>query len=119
VRTLTKFRYQGRFVENRELGRSYFFHLPELSLIKIQKSASFEDYLEAINDDFLTSSYQDHFISSFGFGLIFDNKKGKKQSQHYYLHSSAELAGWGLRNLMEGFGPPGEDGAYHVAGCGL
>ena len=118
VRSLTEFRYDGKWVENLSKGRTYFFHLPELSVIKIEKSQSFQDLLDNINDDFLTNSYQDHLIISvLGLGAIFSNQQLKHQRKRHYFNFNIEGAGVIPRALMKTFNAPtNDDGSYSIAG---
>lgn len=118
TRTLTRIRYEGQWIENLKRGRSYFFHFPEISLVKIQKSVAFEELLLEINDEFLTNSYQDHLITSvFGIGGNWDNKKTNHQKRHHFFHFNIDGSGTALRGVMNAFNAEkNTDGSYEIAG---
>jgi len=118
TRTLTRIRYEGKWIENLQRGRSYFFHVPEISLVKIQKSVAFEELLIEINDEYLTNSYQDHLITSvFGIGGNWDNKKTKYQKRHHFFHFNIDGSGTALRGIMNALSAEKNvDGHYEIAG---
>lgn len=118
TRTLTRIRYEGQWIENLKRGRSYFFHVPEVSLIKIEKSAEFQALLDDIDDEFLTNSYRDHLITSvFGIGGNWDNRKTKYQRRHHFLHFNIDGSGTVLRGIMNAAkAPKNDEGHYEIAG---
>ncbi|NNE55501.1 MAG: BamA/TamA family outer membrane protein [Flavobacteriales bacterium] len=89
-----------------------------MSLIKIQKSQAFQDLLDRINDDFLTSSYQDHFIISLlGVGGTFNNQSLKRQRKTQFFTFNVEGAGVLPRVFMNVINAPAnDDGEYSLAG---
>lgn len=118
TRALTRIRYEGKWIENLQRGRSYFFHFPEISLVKIQKSQSFQDLLDDIDDELLTNSYQDHLITSvYGIGGNWDNKKTKHQRRHHFFHFNIDGSGTALRGVMNAIkADKNVDGHYEIAG---
>lgn len=69
----------------------------ELSVIRIDKSASFQERLEEFNDQFLLDSYQDHFIMASSYQFVYDrlDKEGRKNDINY--RARAEFGGNLLR----------------------
>jgi outer membrane protein assembly factor BamA len=74
----------------------------ELSLIKIDRSAAFDQRLEDINDPFLSNSFQDHFIQStrVTFTLNTQRQDNPKRNLFFY-RAEVESAGSILRGLYQ------------------
>ena len=87
----------------------------DISLISIDRSPEFDDYLEEINDPILKSSYQDHFIPATIYDVFYNNQN-KKLSKHKlfnFLH--LEASGNLLRALAPSLGLQQDSlGGYQV-----
>jgi hypothetical protein len=62
TRTLSQVSFGWTFIENPETVSSFDIEWAELSVIKIDRSAAFDQWLGSLNDSYLANSYQDHLI---------------------------------------------------------
>jgi outer membrane translocation and assembly module TamA len=112
-RTLSRFRWRYRFQETK--FKTHIIDPVEFSIIRINKSQFFEDRLNAINDQFLLTSYQDHLISASAYTFVYNNQEFKFQRRHMLNSASVEFAGSLLRLLHDQLGAErGEDGGYRM-----
>jgi hypothetical protein len=101
VRTLSQMRYSYNWIENPEAISRISMDVVEFSIIKIDKSAAFENFLERLNDAFLKNSYQDHLILATNAAYTLNTQKAKYQPRYFYLRASASAAGNLLNGLMD------------------
>jgi len=90
----------------------------ELSLIKIDRSAAFDERLEEINDPFLTNSFQDHFIQSTRVAFILNTQRSEEYKRNFFFYrAELESAGSllrGIYNLSDA--QVNENGGYEALG---
>ncbi len=98
-RTLSQLKFSYNWIENPDVVRRVNIDAVEFSIIKIQKSQSFQDFLDRLSDAFLSNSYQDHLILATNAALTWNTQKLKYQKHYYYLR----IAGSGAGNLLNGF----------------
>lgn len=97
TRTLSKVSFGYAWKETK--FKSWQVQPVEVSVIKIpHRSQSFIDYLEEVNDPFLTSSYTDHFILGPRIVYTFNNQQLAKPRNVFYYRGSLESAG----NILHG-----------------
>lgn len=117
TRQLYQFRYGVNFVENVDRGSRIYWDIWDLSTIKIDKSAAFEFLLDALNDDFLRNSYQNHLISSGRVSWLLNKQRSPSQKKYFYNRLTFEGAGNLPRLGFEVFdGNADADNSYDVAG---
>jgi outer membrane protein assembly factor BamA len=117
TRQLYQFRYGVNFVENADRGSRIFWDIWDLSTIKIEKSTAFEAFLDALNDDFLRNSYQNHLISSGRVSWLLNKQRSRSQRRYFYNQVTLEGAGNLPRLGFDVFnGNPDEDNSYDIAG---
>lgn len=83
---------------------NYRLTLVQLSVIGITKSQGFENYLDELNNSFLSNTYEDHFIRSSRFVFEWTDKKpGFRDRNNTYLKFDLEIAGNSLQlqSLLE------------------
>ena len=90
----------------------------EISLIKIYRSEAFDKQLEAINDPFLTNSFQDHFIVDSRVAFTYNTQQvGSRKKNFFYYHGEVESAGSLLRGIYKAVGAtPDSTGSYQAFG---
>jgi hypothetical protein len=90
----------------------------ELSLIKIDRSAAFEERLEEINDPFLTNSFQDHFIQSTRVAYVLNTQRSEEYKRNFFFYrAELESAGSLLRGLYRiSDAVENENGGYEALG---
>ncbi|HKK37781.1 MAG TPA: BamA/TamA family outer membrane protein, partial [Cryomorphaceae bacterium] len=90
----------------------------ELSLIKIDRSAAFDERLDEINDPFLTNSFQDHFIQSTRVAFILNTQRRENPKRNlYFYRAEIESAGSILRGLYGlSDAEKNENGGYEALG---
>lgn len=90
----------------------------EVSVIKIDRSAEFDDQLEEIGDPFLTNSFQDHFILDTRVTYTLNTRdSGKRKRNFFFYRMEVETAGNLLRGLFElSDAEPDENGSYQILG---
>lgn len=98
-RTLSQVRYSYNWIENPDAVSRVSIDVIEFSIIKIDKSQAFEDFIKRINDAFLANSYQDHLILATNATYTLNTQKAKYQPRYLYLRMGASAAG----NLLNGF----------------
>lgn len=98
-RTLSTLGIGYKFKETR--FKTHLLNLAEISIIKIKKSAAFEQRLSELNDLFLLSSYRDHLIISSGYTFQYNNQESNRQLRHVFNSANIELAG-NLMRLVSG-----------------
>lgn len=114
-RTITQVKFTGNFIENKEKGSSIYYDLFNISLIQIDKSDKFTEILNQLNNPILTSSYNNHFISSMKLAWVQNSQKRKSQVKYHYLKPSIEFSGFvfrGFHNLTNK--EADEDGSYEI-----
>ncbi len=118
-RTLTQISADWSFIENPDLVSRFNIEWAEFSVIKIDKSPGFEQYIQSFKDQFLANSYQDHFISAAKIGFHINTQKAKfERFNYYYQGIFIEGAGNALRgiyNLIDN-APQDEFGSYEIKG---
>ncbi len=98
-RTLTLFRTQWGFTENKDKGTQFFPHW-DLSIITIQKSPQFQAFLDRLDDSFLSNSYQNHLVHSAGIDFVQNTQKTRFQRFYFFHKYGFELAGKVLPPLL-------------------
>jgi len=90
----------------------------ELSLIKIDRSSTFDERLTEINDPFLTNSFQDHFIQSTRVSYILNTQRQDNAKRNlYFYRAEIESAGSILRGLYNlSSAQLNENGGYEALG---
>ncbi|MFM7105722.1 MAG: hypothetical protein ACKOW8_09400, partial [Flavobacteriales bacterium] len=99
-RTLSQLRLSYNWIENP--GRVAYFNvdLIEFSIIKIEKSDAFEQFLKRINDSFLANSYIDHLILASSVSYTINTQKSGFQKNYNYVRLYGSGAGNTLNGLM-------------------
>ncbi len=97
---------------------TYRFTPFNISAIKIDKSAKFQESIDLLNDRLLAASYQDHIIASTRLSFTYNGQDRKKKRKNvFYFQSELEVAGNSLRafyNLTDQ--PLNSQGAYEFLG---
>jgi outer membrane protein assembly factor BamA len=94
TRTLSQVSFGWTFIENPEKVSSFDIEWAELSLIKIDRSEAFDQWLNSLNDGYLANSYQDHLIVASRFGYTVNTQKDGNQPRSFYYRG----------NILEGAG---------------
>jgi outer membrane protein assembly factor BamA len=76
-RTLSQVRYSYNWIENPDAVSRISWDAIEFSIIKINKSEAFQDFLDRLNDAFLENSYQDHLILATNATYTLNTQKAK------------------------------------------
>jgi outer membrane protein assembly factor BamA len=116
-RNLTQVSIDWSFIENPDKRSKLNIEWAEFSVIKINKSSSFENYISSFNDQFLANSYQNHFIAASKIGVTINTQKNKFQRFYYYYNGLLiEGAGNALRGLYNWLSPESQDesGSYEI-----
>jgi hypothetical protein len=116
-RTLSRLVYGNSMIENPAHGSRVFIDWAEISIIKIQKSEAFEQFIVDLDDEFLANSYRDHFITASRLGWVLNTQRIVQQPKYMYLRAYVEGAGNLLRRIYESSSAPlDEAGSYELAG---
>lgn len=94
TRTLSQVSFGWTFIENPETVSSFDIEWAELSLIKIERSDAFDQWLGSLNDSYLANSYQDHLILASRLGYTVNTQKDGNQPRSFYYRG----------NILEGAG---------------
>jgi outer membrane protein assembly factor BamA len=94
TRTLSQVSFGWTFIENPETVSSFDIQWAELSLIKIDRSVAFDQWLGSLNDSYLANSYQDHLILASRLGYTVNTQKDGNQPRSFYYRG----------NILEGAG---------------
>ncbi len=116
-RYLTQVSMDWSFVENPDKLSKINIEWAEFSVIKIDKSPSFESYIANFNDQFLANSYQNHFIAASKLGLTINTQKSNFQKFYYYYNGLLlEGAGNAMRGIFNLLTPQNKDefGSYEI-----
>ena len=116
-RYLTQVSFDWSFVENPDKVSKVNIEWAEFSVIKIDKSPSFEAYIANFNDQFLANSYQNHFIAASKIGMTINTQKSSFQKFNYYYNGLLiEGAGNAMRGLYNILAPNSKDemGSYEI-----
>jgi outer membrane protein assembly factor BamA len=102
TRTLSQVSFGWTFIENPETVSSFDIQWAELSLIKIDRSVAFDQWLGSLNDSYLANSYQDHLILASRLGYTVNTQKdGNQPRSFYYRGNILEGAGNLLRAIYQ------------------
>jgi outer membrane protein assembly factor BamA len=102
TRTLSQVSFGWNFIENPETVSSFDIEWAELSVIKIDRSAAFDQWLGSLNDSYLANSYQDHLILASRLGYTVNTQKdGNQPRAFYYRGNIIEGAGNLLRAVYQ------------------
>ena len=102
TRTLSQVSFGWTFIENPETVSSFDIEWAELSVIKIDRSAAFDQWLGSLNDSYLANSYQDHLILASRLGYTVNTQKdGNQPRAFYYRGNIIEGAGNLLRAIYQ------------------
>ena len=102
TRTLSQVSFGWNFIENPETISSFDIEWAELSVIKIDRSAAFDQWLGSLNDSYLANSYQDHLILATRIGCTVNTQKdGNQPRAFYYRGNIIEGAGNLLRAIYQ------------------
>lgn len=113
-RTLSQIRFAYNWIENPDKVTRINIDVLEFSIIKIQKSEAFQNFLDRLNDAFLANSYQDHFILATNVGYTWNTQKAKYQRNYYFLRLGASGAGNALNGVMDVLGAPVDSIGSHT-----
>ena len=96
--------------------KKWFINPLEVSLIKIFRSAEFDQQLAEIGDPFLINSFQDHFIVDSKIGYTWNTQQAALKSKNFYFyHGEIESAGTVLRGLFNlSSAQKDENGSYEI-----
>ena len=94
TRTLSQVSFGWTFIENPETVSSFDIEWAELSVIKIDRSPAFDQWLGSLNDSYLANSYQDHLILASRLGYTVNTQKDGNQPRSFYYRG----------NILEGAG---------------
>jgi hypothetical protein len=94
----------------------------EVNLVKLLKiDPAFQNYLNSINDLYLTSRYQNHVTTDTRWTYIFTNQEIKKKKDYIFFRFDLESSGTLLRSLAEMSNslnliqiPKDADGSYRI-----
>ena len=100
-RTLSQVRYSYNWIENPDAVSRISWDAIEFSIIKINKSEAFQDFLDRLNDAFLENSYQDHLILATNATYTLNTQKAKYQPRYMYARFGASAAGNLLNGVMD------------------
>ena len=102
TRTLSQVSFGWTFIENPETVSSFDIEWAELSVIKINRSVAFDEWLGSLNDSYLANSYQDHLILASRLGYTVNTQKDGNQARaFYYSGNIIEGAGNLLRAIYQ------------------
>jgi outer membrane protein assembly factor BamA len=100
-RTLSQLGFGWKYMEDPERVSSVHIEWAEISLIKINKSAAFQSWLNNLNDGYLNNSYQDHLIVASSIGYNVNTQLSNDQPTYFYYNATIlEAAGNALRGLF-------------------
>jgi outer membrane protein assembly factor BamA len=105
-RTLSQIRFSYNWIENPDKNTRFSIDVLEFSVIKIEKSEAFQQFLDRLRDAYLANSYQDHLIFATNIGYTWNTQKAKYQRQYFFLRLGASGAGNLLNGLMDLGGAP-------------
>lgn len=116
-RTLSQLSMGWSIIENPDKVSRLNLELAEMSVIKIQKSPGFEEFINRLNDVFLANSYRDHLISATRFTYTLNTQKLRFQRHYLFYRGLIEGAGNVLREVFEMSNAQlDEFGSYEIAG---
>ncbi|MBL7943226.1 MAG: BamA/TamA family outer membrane protein [Flavobacteriales bacterium] len=114
-RTLSQFRINYNWTENADRVSKIYLDPAEFSIIRIDKSQEFDDYLAEIQDDFLSNAYNNHLINASGLGWVLNTQKMKRQRSYWYNRTGVEWAGFLPRAFFDLTGREKDDnGGYRI-----
>ncbi len=117
TRTLSQVSFGWTFIENPETVSSFDIEWAELSLIKIERSLAFDQWLGSLNDSYLANSYQDHLILASRLAFTINTQKdGNQPRSFYYRGNIIEGAGNLLRAVYQRLpnATPDSLGSYEI-----
>lgn len=101
-RTLSQVRYGYNYIENPDKVTRVNLEIVDFSIIKIDKSDQFQQFLDRINDSFLASSYQNHLILALATpSITWNTQKKRFQRSYFYWKITAGGAGNTLNGIMQ------------------
>jgi len=116
-RTLSQLKFSWAWIENPDKGRRVNVDWVEFSVIKIQKSEGFENFIQLQNNEYLANSYRDHLIFASGISVTTNTQKNKFQRTYFYWKIGASSAGSSLRLLMSQSNAKKDSlGSFEIAG---
>lgn len=116
-RTLSQLKFSWGWIENPDKGRRINLDWVEFSVIKIQNSQAFQDFIKLQNNEYLANSYRDHLIFASGVSLTTNTQKTKFQRTYFYWKIGVSAAGNSLRLLLQNSkAQPDSLGSYEIAG---
>lgn len=117
-RTLSQLSMGYSFVENPDKVTRFNIEVAEISLIKINKSKGFEEFISRLNDVFLANSYRDHLITASRLMYTINTQKLRFQRYYFYYRTTViEAAGNALRTGFRWAGARMDEfGSYEIAG---
>lgn len=116
-RTLSQLKFSWGWIENPDKGRRVNLDWVEFSVIKIQKSTAFEEFIRKQNNEYLANSYRNHLIFASGISFTSNTQKVKFQRSYFYWKIGVSAAGNTLRAIMNQLGTAKDSlGSYEIAG---
>ncbi len=100
---------------NETATKTHIIQPIDLSYIKLDPSAAFQEVLRNIQNPFLRNSYTDNFILAAKYSFILNTQLVNKEKNHFYFRANVETAGNGLSLFQSSFKEDNE-GFSQVAG---
>lgn len=115
TRTIADIKLQYRWREN--IFKTHQIGVADISFIKIDKSAAFEQRLIELNDRFLQTSYTDHLIPATHYTFTYNSQRNATQRNVLFYKGNLELAGNLLRTISKAAGAQQDvNGDYNLFG---
>ena len=81
------------------LSKKHYINLIELSVINIDPTEEFQNYLDDLNNRLLTDAYRNHFITSTLYGFNYNSQKRGFRKNAFFYQGTIESSGSILRAL--------------------
>lgn len=125
-RTVSSFLYGYEWLEppskkpwvNRNYSLYYQVNLAEISLININKTASFEQFLEETGDLFVKNSFRQHYIQASSVNVSFSRNSRRKNGPNLFARLNVQAGGNLLSLGYQLFSPQSADslGQFSIFG---
>ncbi len=117
ARTLSQIKFSWNFIENPTKVTRVTVDWVDFSIIKIDNSIAFQNFLDNLNDAFLANSYQNHLIHAETFSVTWNSQKARFQRNYFYWRAGVTEAGLILNGIMHlANAPKDEQGSRQIAG---
>ncbi len=99
------------------IKKTHLLNPLELSVIRIDKSNGFQERLNELNDQFLSDSYQNHFITASSYTYTYNGQKQPRSKNLFSFRGHGEIGGNILRGLYNLSGQEKDSlGSYQIFG---